>query len=189
MSLLNDQTYPGVALTADQATGIGLGVALLTSPATSGQSAMLRADHAAIDQTSADGHWLTVKLAPRSTSSIFVEAGFCDADRTDYARLLFDTAVDTDSWRFETRDGTTQTAETPEIVPAADTFVTLDLMLTDGFASFSLDGADPSVLTSNLPATDLTPYVLVGTRTSSAKAAYYDFTTYWAGDGDTQDPS
>lgn len=175
-----------------QAPGVGLGVCELTSPATSGEFAMLRGDHAALDRDAADGLWLTAKIAPRSTSSIFVEVGFCDADRTDYARLLFDTDVDASNWRLECRDNSSQNFSTLAESPAADTFVTVDMVLAATFVACSLDGSGftgGETLVANLPVADLTPYVLVGTRTSATKSLYVEAVSLVSINGEIAHPT
>lgn len=156
--------------TVAQGTSAGVGVAELTSTATSGQYAMARGDFAALALAGAVGYWFRAELTPRSVSSAFVEAGLCDSDRTDYVRFLFDTSVDATYWRFESRDNTTQNALTLPHAAAADTFVTLDIVfVTTIFAAGWLNGDGPYTLTANLPSASLTPYVLSGTRTSAAK--------------------
>lgn len=172
-----------------QATGVGLGVGDLTiDSATSGEYAMLRGDHAAIATATATLE-LHVRLAVRSVASIFCEIGFCDSDRTDYARFLFDTDVDSTYWRLECRDNSTQNAVTLPTAAVADTFVNFDLVWNESFVAGWFDGDGPYVLTANQPAASLTPYILVGTRTSATKTARIDRVHIRAIDGDVAHPT
>ena len=185
-ALYLDGTYNS---TISQATGVGLGVGALTSPATSGEYAMLRGDHLALAQTAVDAYQLTALVSLPSIADVFAEVGFCDSDRTDYARLLFDTSVDSTYWRFETRDGSTQNATTLPTAAAVDTYVWLDVLFNAEHAAAWFNGDGPYPLYDNLPGTSLTPYVLVGTRTSTAKVLNVDRVSCIAVAGDVVSPA
>lgn len=184
-----DLTYDTIGYS--QATDTGLGVLDLASPATSGEYAMYRGDHGAVALDAVDALQLHAIIALRSVASIFVEVGFCDSDRTDYARFLFDTSVDPTAWRFETRDNTTQDAVTlpADLVPVADEFQDLYVVLNESFAAAWIGANGPYDLTSNLPLASVTPYVLIGTRTAATKTLRIDRVALIGTDGAVRAPA
>jgi hypothetical protein len=118
-------------------------------------------------------------VTPTSAADVDIFVGFCsngsaDPQANSACGVIFDVSDDATNWQTYTRDGVSETSTSTGVALSTAAVNRLKVAWTTGSVQVTVNGTVASAVTSTFPTAELTPQIIVITRTAGAKVLHIE---------------